>query len=333
MATRQTGFALLASQSVQQAMDFALIAQAATLQSRIPFLHFFDGFRTSHEVTKIEVLNDGDMRAMLDDELIRAHRARALSPDHPVLRGSAQNPDVFFQAREACNPYYQACPEIVQKTMERFGDITGRRYQPFDYYGDPEAERVVVVMGSGVETALETVHHLNRHGEKVGVVAVRLYRPFSIRHFTAVLPPTVQAIAVLDRTKEPGAAGEPLYLDVVAALHEGETEGLTTFHHRPRVVGGRYGLSSKEFTPAMVRAVFDNLATPKPKNHFTVGIEDDLTHTSLVVDRTFSTEDAGVFRSLFYGLGADGTVSANNNTVKIIGVRPDVLVQGYFVYD
>jgi pyruvate-ferredoxin/flavodoxin oxidoreductase len=333
MAARQTGFAMLASQSVQQAMDFALIAQAATLRSRIPFLHFFDGFRTSHEVTKINVIADDEFRAMLDDELVRAHRLRALSPDHPVLRGSAQNPDVFFQAREACNPFYQACPEIVQQAMNRFAQLTGRSYRLFDYYGDPEAEHVLVLMGSGVETAVETVQHLGRYGKRFGVVAVRLYRPFSIREFAAVLPVTTRTIAVLDRTKEPGAAGDPLYLDVVAALHEAEAEGLTRFNQKPCIVAGRYGLSSKEFTPAMVRAVFDNLAASTPRNHFTVGIDDDVTRMSLPVDATFSTEDPRTFRAVFYGLGSDGTVSANKNSIKIIGEDPRQFVQGYFVYD
>jgi pyruvate-ferredoxin/flavodoxin oxidoreductase len=331
MAARQTGFAMLASQSVQQVMDFALIAQAATLRSRIPFLHFFDGFRTSHELSKVEVLGDDDLRAMIDDDTIHEHRARALSPEHPVLRGSAQNPDVFFQAREASNPFYLACPEIVQQMMDRFARLTGRSYHLFDYFGDPEAERVLVLMGSGAETAIETAAYLNQCGEKVGVVSVHLYRPFSVRDFVFALPPTVQSIAVLDRTKEPGAVGDPLYLDVVAAL--AEAQEWSRFWAQPRVVGGRYGLSSKEFTPAMVKAVFHELEKPKPANHFTVGIEDDITHTNLTADSGFTTESTKAFRGIFYGLGSDGTVSANKNSVKIIGEDPEQHVQGYFVYD
>ncbi|MDQ7063977.1 MAG: pyruvate:ferredoxin (flavodoxin) oxidoreductase [candidate division KSB1 bacterium] len=333
MATRQTGFALLASASVQEAMDFALIAQAATLEARVPFLHFFDGFRTSHEVSKIEVLTDDQMRAMLNEELIMEHRMRALSPDHPVLRGSAQNPDVFFQARETINPYYAACPDITQKAMDKFAEITGRRYRLFEYFGAPDAERVVILMASGAETAHETVEHLLNAGEKVGVLKVRLYRPFSTKHFMEALPATVKSIAVLDRTKEPGSVGEPLYLDVVNALREGLEAGLGELKDMPTVVGGRYGLSSKEFTPAMVKAVFDNLNQETPKNHFTVGIFDDVTKTSLEFDPEFSTEADDVYRALFYGLGSDGTVSANKNSIKIIGENTDFWAQGYFVYD
>jgi pyruvate-ferredoxin/flavodoxin oxidoreductase len=333
MATRQTGFALLASNSVQEAMDFALIAQAATLEARVPFLHFFDGFRTSHEVDKVEEISEDDLRAMIDDELVRAHRARALSPDRPFIRGTAQNPDVFFQARETVNPYYLAAPTIVQDVMDKFARLVGREYHLFDYVGAPDAERVVVLMGSGAETAQETVEYLMAQGEKVGVLKVRLYRPFSVEHLVAALPATVKTLAVLDRTKEPGAAGEPLYVDVVTAVSEAIASGQAPFRTAPRIIGGRYGLSSKEFTPAMVKAVFDNAAAEKPKNHFTVGIVDDVTHTSLDFDPEFSTEDPKTVRALFYGLGADGTVSANKNSIKIIGEETESNAQGYFVYD
>jgi pyruvate-ferredoxin/flavodoxin oxidoreductase len=333
MATRQTGFALLASNSVQEAADCALIAQAATLESRVPFLHFFDGFRTSHEVAKVEELTDDDLRAMIDDDLVRAHRARALSPDHPVLRGSAQNPDVFFQASEAVNPFYRDCPRIVQKVMDKFARVVGRQYRLFDYLGAPDADRVIVMMGSGAEAAQETVEYLTARGEKVGVLKVRLYRPFSVEHFAAALPATVKTLAVLDRCKEPGSAGEPLYQDVVVALNECRSSGNGALKAQPRVIGGRYGLSSKEFTPAMVKAVFDEAAKEHPKNHFTVGINDDVTHTSLDYDPNFSTEDPSVVRAMFYGLGADGTVGANKNSIKIIGEDTDNFAQGYFVYD
>ena len=333
MATRSTGFALLASNSVQEAMDLALIAQAATLEARVPFLHFFDGFRTSHEVAKVEQITEDQMRAMIDDELVRAHRARALSPDRPFIRGTAQNPDVFFQARETVNPFYLATPGFVEEVMEKFARVVGRQYRLFDYVGAPDAERVVVLMGSGAETAQETVEYLTAQGEKVGVLKVRLYRPFSIEHFVRALPATVKTLAVLDRTKEPGAAGEPLYMDVVTAICEALTAGKAPFRSAPRIIGGRYGLSSKEFTPAMVKAVFENAAATAPKNHFTVGIEDDVTHTSLAVDPQFSTEDPKTVRALFYGLGADGTVSANKNSIKIIGEETESYAQGYFVYD
>jgi pyruvate-ferredoxin/flavodoxin oxidoreductase len=333
MATRQTGWAMLASNSVQEVMDFALIAQAATLESRIPFLHFFDGFRTSHEINKIEQLSDEDIRAMIDDELVRALRERALSPDHPVLRGSAQNPDVFFQAREAVNPFYQACPEIVQKTMDKFAELVGRQYHLFDYVGAPDAEHVIVLMGSGAETVHETVEELTKRGEKVGVLKVRLYRPFSMEHFVTALPQTVRVLATLDRTKEPGGQGEPLYLDVVTALSEAMADGKANFERFPRVIGGRYGLSSKEFTPAMVKGIFDEMKKERPKNHFTIGIVDDVTHTSIDYDESFSTEPDDVIRGMFYGLGADGTVSANKNSIKIIGENTDNYAQGYFVYD
>jgi len=333
MAARTTGFALLSSSGVQEAMDFALIAQAATLESRVPFLHFFDGFRTSHEVSKIELISEEQMRAMIDEKLVIAHRARALSPDRPVIRGTAQNPDVFFQAREACNPYYFACPDITQKVMDKFANLTGRAYKLFEYHGDPKAERVIVIMGSGADTTHETVDYLNARDEKVGVVKVRLYRPFDNKRFIEALPPTVKAIAVMDRTKEPGAAGEPLYLDCVNALYEGLNNGWGQLKSMPKIVGGRYGLSCKEYTPAMVKAVFDNLAKPNPKNHFTVGINDDVTHLSLEYSPEFSTESDKVVRALFYGLGSDGTVGANKNSIKIIGEGTDFYAQGYFVYD
>jgi pyruvate-ferredoxin/flavodoxin oxidoreductase len=326
MAVRQTGFGLLASGSVQEAHDFAAIAQAATLQARVPFVHFFDGFRTSHEVAKIFYLTDEELHALIDEDLIRAHRARGLSPEHPVLRGSAQNPDVYFQARETVNPYYDAAPGIVQGTMDKFAKITGRAYHLFDYSGDPKAERVIVIMGSGGETVEATVAHLAAKGERVGALRVRLYRPFSNEHFAAALPASVKTVAVLDRTKEPGAGGEPLYLDVVNALSE-------TGRSDVKVKGGRYGLSSKEFTPAMVKAVLDELAKPEPKNHFTVGINDDVTHTSLTVDPSFSIEPEETVRCIFFGLGSDGTVGANKNSIKIIGEETDNYAQGYFVYD
>jgi len=326
MAARGTGFGMLCSASVQEAHDFALISTAITLESRIPFLHFFDGFRTSHEVQKVEMLTEEDLRSFIDDELVFAHRARALTPDRPVLRGTAQNPDVYFQARETVNPYYQACPDIVQQAMDKFGQLTGRYYQLFEYHGDPTAERVIVIMGSGCEAVHETVDALNTQGEKVGVLKVRLYRPWDIKGFKDALPETTKSIAVLDRTKEPGAGGEPLYLDVVTALAE---QGCTSI----KVVGGRYGLSSKEFTPAMVKAVFDNLSAAAPKNHFTVGINDDVSQTSLDYDPDFSIEPDSVVRAVFYGLGSDGTVGANKNSIKIIGEETDNYAQGYFVYD
>jgi pyruvate-ferredoxin/flavodoxin oxidoreductase len=326
MAARQTGWAMLASNSVQEAMDFALIAQAATLEARVPYLHFFDGFRTSHEVSKIAVLTEDDMRAMIDDQLVLAHRARGLSPDHPVLRGTAQNPDVYFQARETVNPFYTACPDITQRAMDKFAKLTGREYHLVDYHGAPNAERVIVLMGSSGEAAQETVDYLMKQGERIGVLKVRLYRPFDMTRFAAALPLSVKSIAVLDRTKEPGSTGEPLYLDCVAALYETGRTGV-------KIIGGRYGLSSKEFTPAMIKAVLDNLAAAKPKNHFTVGIVDDVSNTSLDYDPSFSTENPKTVRALFYGLGADGTVGANKNSIKIIGEDTDNCAQGYFVYD
>jgi pyruvate-ferredoxin/flavodoxin oxidoreductase len=333
MACRQTGFALLSSGSVQEAHDFACIGQAATLRARVPFLHFFDGFRTSHEVAKIEELADEDLRQLIDDGLVAAHRGRALTPDKPVLRGTAQNPDAFFQAREACNSFYTACPGIVQEEMDKFAALTGRRYHLFDYFGHPEAERVIVIMGSGGDTATEYVEWALKAGQKVGVLRVRLYRPFSIKDFIAALPKTVRTIAVLDRCKEPGAIGDPLYLDVVTALREAADAGESAFVQPPRVIGGRYGLSSKEFTPAMIKAVYDETAKDKLKNHFTVGIMDDVTHTSLAVDPEFDIEPDDVKRAVFFGLGSDGTVGANKNSIKIIAEETDNFGQGYFVYD
>jgi pyruvate-ferredoxin/flavodoxin oxidoreductase len=326
MAARSTGFALLCSSSVQEAQDLALVAHAATLEGRIPFLHFFDGFRTSHELNTVERLDDDDLRALLDEALVERHRSHSLSPDHPVLRGTAQNPDVFFQAREAANPYYDALPGIVQKHMDALAARTGRRYRLFDYTGAPDAERVIVMMGSGSTAATEAVDALVAAGEKVGVLTVRLYRPFAADAFVAALPATVERVAVLDRCKEPGSLGEPLFQDVITALAERGGS-------MPLVTGGRYGLASKEFTPAMVKAVFDDLAAEKPRRRFTVGIVDDVTHLSLPVERSFMTEPDDVVRAVFYGLGADGTVGANKNSISIIGEHSGGHAQGYFVYD
>ena len=325
MAARSTGFGMLSSNSVQEVMDMALIATAVSLESRIPFLHFFDGFRTSHEVAKLEQLTPDDLRHMIDEELVRQHRARALSPDRPMIRGTAQNPDVFFQAREAANSYYLACPTIVQNAMDKFAARVGRQYRLFDYVGAADAERVIVIMGSGAEVAQETVEALLAQGEKVGLLKVRLYRPFAIESFVEALPASAKSIAVLDRCKEPGGTGEPLYCDVVTAFAE--------MGVGKQVIGGRYGLGSKEFTPAMVKGVYDELKKKAPKNHFTIGINDDVTHTSLDYDPEFSTEVAGTVRALFYGLGADGTVGANKNSIKIIGEETGNFAQGYFVYD
>ena len=333
MFCRATGWAMLCSNCVQEAMDLALIAHAASLESRIPFLHFFDGFRTSHEVNKIEMLAEDDMRALINMDRVFEHRRRALSPDHPVIRGTAQNPDVFFQIRETANAFYDSCPEKVQAVMNKFTEVVGRQYKLFDYVGAPDAERVIVMMGSGAEAAEEAVGALNSRGEKVGLIKVRLYRPFSVKHYCEALPATVRAISVLDRTKEAGAAGEPLYLDIVNAIHEGVRQKHGSLKTAPIVIGGRYGLSSKEFTPAMVKACFDNLANANPKEHFTIGIQDDLNHTSLDYNPEFSTEPDNVVRALFYGLGADGTVGANKNSIKIIGENTDNYAQGYFVYD
>ncbi len=333
MAVRETGFGLLSSCSIQEIMDFALISQAASLESRIPFVHFFDGFRSSHEVQKIEQLAMDDMRAMIDDELVIAHRQRALSPDRPVLRGTAQNPDVFFQARETVNPFYEKTPEIVQKAMDKFASVAGRQYKLFDYVGHPEAERIIILMGSGAEAVHELVEYMVDKGEKVGMIKVRLYRPFSKKHLLEALPETTKSIAVLDRTKEPGAAGEPLYIDILTSLTESLSEGTLPTDGMPKVIGGRYGLSSKEFTPAMAKAVFDELTREKSRNRFTVGIKDDVTNSSLDYDPDFSTEGKDVVRGMFYGLGADGTVGANKNSIKIIGEETENFAQGYFVYD
>ncbi|MDO9465375.1 MAG: pyruvate:ferredoxin (flavodoxin) oxidoreductase [bacterium] len=332
MATRATGWAMLASGSVQEAMDFALIAQAATLEARVPFLHFFEGFRISHEIQKIEELTPEDMRAMIDTKLVRAHRLRGLSPDRPQLRGTSQNPDVFFQGRESVNKYYNDCPGIVQKTMNKFAQIVGRQYKLFDYIGAPDAENVIVIMGSGGETVHETVEYLNAKGEKIGVIKVRLYRPFDVAAFASILPNTVKRIAVLDRTKEPGSLGEPLYEDIRTAIGEAMERGLIKLDGYPLIIGGRYGLGSAEFNGAMAKGVFDNLLKTKPKDHFTIGIEDDITHTSLEYDPSFSSEK-DVYRAMFYGLGSDGTVGANHNSIKIIAEKTDNYAQGYFVYD
>ena len=328
MAVRSTGFGLLGSGSIQEAHDFSLISQAASLESRVPFIHFFEGFRISHEINKIEMLSEDVMQKMIDNELVRAHRARGMNPDNPVLRGTAQNPDIFFQARESVNKYYDACPDIVQKTMDKFAKLTGREYKLFDYVGAEDAERVIVIIGSGGETVASTVNHLAENGEKVGVVRVRLYRPFSVKHLLAALPSTVKVVATLDRTKEPGASGEPLYADVVTAIAEGWDKGSL-----PLVIGGRYGLSSKEFTPGMVKGVFEEMKKDSPKNHFTVGIVDDVAGTSLEWDSAFSIEGKDVISGVFFGLGSDGTVGANKNSIKIIGEETDNYAQGYFVYD
>jgi len=333
MSARSTGFGMLASGSVQEAQDMALIAHAATLAARIPFMHYFDGFRTSHEENKIEVLQPADMRAMIDDQLVFAHRMRAMSPDRPVLRGTAQNPDVFFTAREACNPFYEACPAIVQQTMDKFAAVVGRQYHLFDYIGAPDAERVIVLMGSGAEAAAETIDYLVQKGEKIGAVIVRLYRPFSAAALLAAFPKTTKVIGVLDRTKEPGAAGEPLFMDVATAVTEATINGNSPFAVLPRIIGGRYGLSSREFTPAMIKSIFDEMRKEEPKRRFTVGINDDVSHTSISYDPSFSTESPETTRALFYGLGADGTVGANKNSIKILGEDAGFYAQGYFVYD
>jgi len=333
MACRATGYAMLFSNSIQEILDFALIAQTSTLESRVPFLHAFDGFRSSHEIQKIDLIPDDQIRAMIPVEAVRAHRMRGMSPDRPFIRGTAQNPDVYFQARETVNPFYLAAPAIVQQTMDKFAEVVGRRYHLFDYVGAPDAERVVVLMGSGCEAAHETVEHLVGKGEKVGVLKVRLYRPFSVEHFLAALPKTVKVLAALDRTKEPGSLGEPLYQDLVTALAEGMASDKSPFSKAPRVIGGRYGLSSKEFTAAMVKGVLDEMNKPSPKNHFTIGIHDDVTHTSVDFDPNWTIEPKDVTRAVFYGLGSDGTVGANKNSIKIIGEETDFFAQGYFVYD
>ena len=333
MATRMTGFAQLCSSSVQEAHDMALIAQSSTLESRVPFIHFFDGFRTSHEINKICILEEDEIRAMILPHEVLAHRHRGLNPDRPFIRGTTQNPDVYFQARESVNPFYGATPEIVKHKMERFGELTGRNYHLFDYYGHPEAEKVIVLMGSGVETVRETVSYLNQKGEALGVLQVHLFRPFSSKHFLRAIPETCKTIAVLDRTKEPGATGDPLYTDVVSILWEALGNNTLPTKTLPKVVGGRYGLSSKEFTPAMVKTIFEELTNEMPKNHFTIGINDDLSHTSLDFNPDFTVESNKVFQGIFYGLGADGTVGANKNSIKLIGEETEHYVQGYFVYD
>ena len=325
MAARQTGFSMLFGGSVQEAMDFALISQVATLKSRIPFLNIFDGFRTSHEISKIDAIPDDVIKAMMPEDEIMAHKKRSLDPDHPVIRGTSQNPDVFFQAREASNPFYEKVPEIVQKVMDDFYKHTGRKYSLFHYIGHLEAERVIIIMGSGEGAVRETVNTMVNQDEKVGALFVRLFRPFSISHFIEELPKTVKKIAVLDRTKEPGSTGEPLYLDVVTAFAESTRK-------MPTIVGGRYGLSSKEFNPAMVKGVYDELIKATPKNHFTIGINDDVSHTSLTYNPVFNTQKE-TFNCMFYGLGSDGTVGANKNSIKIIGETTNNYVQGYFVYD
>ncbi|MFV1958671.1 MAG: pyruvate:ferredoxin (flavodoxin) oxidoreductase, partial [Planctomycetota bacterium] len=333
MACRATGFAMLCAASVQEAHDFALIAHAATLESRLPFLHFFDGFRTSHEIDKIELLADDDLRAMIDESWIDAHRKRALTPDRPVLRGTAQNPDVYFQAREAANLHYDACPDVVERAFDRFAKQVGRRYHLFDYAGHEAAKSVIVILGSGGETAKETAAWMNERGEEVGVLQTRLYRPFDAARLLAALPPTVERIAVLDRTKEPGSLGEPLFLDVAAAIREAEVAGRSTFARPPVVIGGRYGLSSKEFTPGMVKGVYEELARAAPRPRITVGIEDDITQLSVDQDPDFDIEEDSVVRAVFFGLGSDGTVGANKNSIKIIGEETENFAQGYFVYD
>ena len=333
MTARLAGMGMISSNSVQEAMDMAMIAHSATLESRIPFLHFFDGFRTSHEVQKIHMIPREVMNQMIDHEWIINHRNRALKPDSPVLRGIAQNPDVFFQARETVNQYYDNCPAIVQKQMDKFAELTGRAYQLFQYHGPEDAERVVILMGSGAETAHETVDKLNEQGEKVGLIKVRLFRPFSMQHLIQSLPASVKGIAVLDRTKEPGSTGEPLYNDVIASLYENQMEQWKSFDTNPRVINGRFGLSSKEFTPPMIKRIFDELEESKPKNHFTIGIHDDITHTSLDFNENGLMDPGDRFEGLFYGLGSDGTVSANKNSIKIIGDNTDNYAQGYFVYD
>ena len=333
MAARSTGFAMLCSSSVQEAHDMALITHAATLEARIPFLHFFDGFRTSHELNKVEILSDDQMRDMIDDDLVMAHRHRALSSDNPFIRGTSQNPDVYFQAREASNPFYEMTPGIVAETMDKFAQVAGRKYNLVDYFGDPKAERLIIIMGSGAETVKDTVDYLNTKGEKVGVMQIRLFRPFPVDYFLAALPASIKTIAVLDRTKESGALGEPLYQDVITVLSETLADGRLPFKTMPKIISGRYGLSSKEFTPAMVKGIFAELSKESAKNHFTIGIVDDVSNTSLEYEANFITESDDVIRSMFFGLGSDGTVGANKNSIKIIGEETDHYTQGYFVYD
>ncbi|MFW6041025.1 MAG: pyruvate:ferredoxin (flavodoxin) oxidoreductase [Thermoplasmatota archaeon] len=333
MNCRTTGFCMMPSGSVQEAMDFAMISTSASLESRLPFLHFFDGFRTSHEIQKIQVLEKETMKEMIEDKYVIQHRKNGLSPDHPMISGTSQNPDVYFQGRETVNKYYEKVPEIVEKHMRKFKKLTGREYELFQYVGAKDAEKVVILMGSGTDTAQETVNELYSVGKKVGAIKVRLYRPFSTRHLAKALPETVKKIAVLDRTKEPGCLGEPLYLDVISAVDEMIEEDIAPFEKRPIIVGGRYGLSSKEFTPGMLQAVFDNLDKNKPKNHFTIGIHDDVTNTSLEWSEELSKVCGTGYEAMFWGLGSDGTVSANKNTIKIISEATDKYAQGYFVYD
>ncbi|MBW2501860.1 MAG: pyruvate:ferredoxin (flavodoxin) oxidoreductase, partial [Deltaproteobacteria bacterium] len=331
MAVRQTGWGMLCSQNVQECQDMALISTQASLQSRVPFMHFFDGFRTSHEIQKVEQLTYEDMAEIIDEDLVIAHRQRGLSPDRPMMRGTAQNPDVYFTGRESVNKYYAAVPGIIQDTMDRFAALTGRQYHLFDYYGDPEAEDIIVMMGSGAETVAATAEHLVSQGKKVGLVVVRLFRPFDSKAMVNAMPATVQRITVLDRTKEPGSSGEPLYLDVRAAVGEAVESSIVNL--QPMILSGRYGLGSAEFTPAMVKAVYDNMASWAPKNHFCVGPDDDVAFTSLDYDKSYNIEGEDVYRAMFFGLGADGTVGANKNTIKIIGTETDNSAQGYFVYD
>lgn len=333
MGVRSAGWAMMFANNIQEVMDFALISQAATLESRIPFLHVFDGFRTSHEISKIEVVPDEAIRAMINDDFVKAHYDRGMNPDNPFIRGTAQNPDVYFQGRESANPFYLATPGIVENAMRKFEELTGRSYKLFDYVGAPDAEKVIIVMGSGADTVTETVDYLAAKGEKVGVLKVRLFRPFSMCHFLEALPDTVKSIAVLDRTKEPGSMGEPLYQDVISALIEDLGKDTPKFSSIPKIVGGRYGLSSKEFTPAMVKGIFDELGESSPKNHFTIGINDDVTYTSLDYPAEFDIEGAETTRAVFWGLGSDGTVGANKNSIKIIGEETELNAQGYFVYD
>ncbi len=330
MSARMTGFAMLCSNSPQEVMDFALLAHVLSLQTRLPVMHFFDGFRTSHEVAKLFPLGDEVITALLKQDWITEHRQRRLTPEHPVLRGTAQNPDVYFQARESVNSFYQALPDALQKLMDQFAGLTGRQYQVFEYLGAEDAERVIILMGSGAETVEETVCYLNSQGASVGMIKVRLFRPFDAKRLVAALPVQCKKIAVLDRTKEPGADGEPLYKDVVTALAQNSRGGAAF----PTIIGGRYGLSSKEFTPGMVNAIYDELARAQPKQEFTIGIHDDVTHTSLTWDAAFrTTAHIDTFQAMFYGLGSDGTVSANKNTIKIIGEATELYAQGYFVYD
>jgi len=333
MACRQTGFAMFASNSPQEAQDFALIAQEATLETRIPFLHFFDGFRTSHEINKIELISDEVIRKMIDDKFVNEHKARGLSPNNPMIHGTAQNPDVYFQGRETVNKFYAKVPETLQNIMNKFAKLTGRQYKLYEYVGAPDAERVIVAMGSGAETIHEVVEYLNAQGEKVGLVKVRLYRPFCVKSFVQAFPSTVKKVAVLDRTKEPGSNGEPLYKDARNAIGEGLEAGFAPFKAWPKVVGGRYGLGSKDFTPTQVIAVFENLKSDTPKNHFSVGIEDDVTFASLPLSEQIDTSDPETFSAMFYGMGSDGTVGANKDSIKVIGNNTENNAQGYFVYD